>query len=73
MNDRRQCTKVVLLIGNYATAIAWCTAQFGKRWDITQSRSGVWSAGWGEPENSQTIEFYFVKESDAVLFALRWG
>lgn len=73
MNDRRQCTKVVVLLGNYVAAKTWCTAQFGDRWDISRNRSGGWSAAWRGLENSQTIEFYFVKESDAVLFALRWS
>lgn len=58
---------------NQWEADAWCTEQFGPRWNIVDNREGVWCCFWRGRGNPGSYEWLFCNEKDATLFALRWA
>jgi hypothetical protein len=60
-----------------ARMCAWCHAQFGKRFSITDrptfGRDGTWHCTYdGFSDRPSAYKFSFDYEQDAMLFALRW-
>lgn len=56
-------------------AMEWCEEHLGKRWDVLDNRSGLWSCFWvgsrsGMPEY---YKFCFQNSEDAILCSLKWS
>lgn len=54
-------------------AEAWCTEQWGKRWNAIDNREGTWCVFWAGPgKNFHTYQWWFATEEQLTLFTLRW-
>lgn len=53
----------------------WCRERFGKRWSVTDNKSGIWSCFWAGSRGPRSgmYVYSFANEEDAILFTLRWS
>ena len=55
-------------------AEAWCRAEWGERWSVTENKQGTWCCFWGGfREAKGNYLYHFAREQDAIVFALRWA
>lgn len=50
----------------------WCREQFGERFNLSTNVPGKWQVFWNSGEPGESYTWYFKREEDAALFALRW-
>lgn len=50
----------------------WCKEQFGERFCLSTNVPGRWTVVWNNRVPGEYYIWYFKREQDAALFALRW-
>lgn len=57
----------------HRNAGAWCSEQFGKRWEAIGNTDGAWTMFWAGRNDREKYIFHFVEEQDKLMFILKWS
>jgi hypothetical protein len=70
---RRLEFEVLVDAHSQGEARQWCEHHFGKRWEVTGNREGMWCMFWAGREAFDKYRFCFAEEKQRNWFILRWA